>query len=651
MAFNAEQLNIVVAARTEELQKEMDKAQRKIKSFEAKSRRDLKSTTASFAMLSDAAKRLGPILAAAFSIQAFQGAVDAAVEIENLSNIAGVTSDRFQILALTSRQFGIEQEKLSDILKDVNDKFGDYTQTGAGPLADFFENIAPKIGLTAAAFADMSSEQKLGAYINALEKANVTQSEMTFYMEAIASDSTALVQAFSNNGRAISEMEQKAKELGLVLDRETIEKSQEAKKELSLMASMLNTQVTQALLAISPLAIQAAGAIAAITKEIASFLSFGSRLQAMANVPLLDAAGLRELANQYQGLEGELSDYNSAMSSYNANVEKFGENSEQAASWAKRLTLAENNLQQAIAEKQAQKAAEGAAIAGIQNLASETAQLREQAEIQKMTAEDAERARIAKQRQAYEQAILNNMQSSGRELTHENTAQVLELGKRWEDAAIAASSIINPVKRAGAAAKETKETVEQMMQKIIDASPALQQLGIDADGLKSVSDRIQSSMEDAFMSIVDGTGSAKDAFKAMAADIIKELYRVLVVQRLVGQFQQGGGGIMGAIFNAFGGGVKAAAAGSTVQAGNPTITGEHGRELFVPQVNGRVMTTAQTKQMMNGGGGGVTVNQNITFGQGVSRAEINAMLPKIVETTKAAVFDAQRRSVGGRGYA
>ena len=46
----------------------------------------------------------------------------------------------------------------------------------------------------------------------------------------------------------------------------------------------------------------------------------------------------------------------------------------------------------------------------------------------------------------------------------------------------------------------------------------------------------------------------------------------------------------------------------------------------------------------------MTVNQNITFGAGVSRAEIQQMLPKIVETTKAAVFDAQRRSVSGAGY-
>jgi hypothetical protein len=44
---------------------------------------------------------------------------------------------------------------------------------------------------------------------------------------------------------------------------------------------------------------------------------------------------------------------------------------------------------------------------------------------------------------------------------------------------------------------------------------------------------IASSMGDAIMSMVDGTKSAEDAFKSMAAEIIKELYRVLVVQQMV----------------------------------------------------------------------------------------------------------------------
>jgi len=110
---------------------------------------------------------LGPALLAAFSVQAFKGAVDSAIQIDNLSTLAGVSVERFQVLSMATSQFGIEQEKLADILKDVNDKFGDFTQTGAGPLADFFENIAPKVGLTASAFADLSSENKLGAYISA----------------------------------------------------------------------------------------------------------------------------------------------------------------------------------------------------------------------------------------------------------------------------------------------------------------------------------------------------------------------------------------------------------------------------------------------------------------------------------------------------
>ena len=162
--------------------------------------------------------------------------------------------------------------------------------------------------------------------------------------------------------------------------------------------------------------------------------------------------------------------------------------------------------------------------------------------------------------------------------------------------------------------------------------------------MQSIADTMKSSMTSAFMSIVDGTKSAKEAFKEMARSIIAKLFEVLVVQRLVGQFNAATGqgtGIVGAIMGAFG----KRAIGGPITAGKPYLVGEKGPELVVPSRNGNVVPSNQLS------GGGVTVNQNISFGAGVSRAEISAMLPKIVETTKAAVFDAQRRSVGGRGYA
>lgn len=175
-------------------------------------------------------------------------------------------------------------------------------------------------------------------------------------------------------------------------------------------------------------------------------------------------------------------------------------------------------------------------------------------------------------------------------------------------------------------------------------------LGLTLTEFESISSTIQSSMENAFMGMVDGTMSAKDAFRSMAADIIKELYRVLVVQRLVGSFATAttaGSGILGGIGSLLG--ITGNAAGGMVQAGQPSIVGEHGRELFVPSSAGRVLSVPQAKAAVNGGSS-VAVTQNISFGAGVSRAEIQAMLPKIVESTKAAVFDAQRRSVNGMGY-
>lgn len=160
-----------------------------------------------------------------------------------------------------------------------------------------------------------------------------------------------------------------------------------------------------------------------------------------------------------------------------------------------------------------------------------------------------------------------------------------------------------------------------------------------AEMQKQISDSIKSSMEDAFMGIVDGTKSAKDAFKSMAAEIIKELYRVLVVQQMVGQLgtaTQAGTGLLGGIGRLFG----MRAMGGPVTSGQPYMVGERGPEIIVPSRNGNVVPNNQL------GGGGVTVNQTINITTGVQqtvRAEIKSLMPQIADSAKAAVLDARRR--------
>src|SRR5690606_21338288 len=68
-------------------------------------------------------------------------------EVSRLSELSNTSAETFQRMAYAANTVGIENEKLADIFKDVQDRVGDFMTTGGGPMKDFFENIAPKIGV------------------------------------------------------------------------------------------------------------------------------------------------------------------------------------------------------------------------------------------------------------------------------------------------------------------------------------------------------------------------------------------------------------------------------------------------------------------------------------------------------------------------
>lgn len=131
--------------------------------------------------------------------------VETSREMRVASQVAGESFENFQKLAFGAKTVGIEASKLGDIFKDTQDKVGDFRATGGGGMADFFENIAPKVGVTAEAFKGLSGKDGLQLYYDSLVKANVSSDEMRFYMEAIASDATMLIPLLENGGKAFDE--------------------------------------------------------------------------------------------------------------------------------------------------------------------------------------------------------------------------------------------------------------------------------------------------------------------------------------------------------------------------------------------------------------------------------------------------------------
>jgi len=157
---------------------------------------------------------------------------------------------------------------------------------------------------------------------------------------------------------------------------------------------------------------------------------------------------------------------------------------------------------------------------------------------------------------------------------------------------------------------------------------------------EQLADSIANSFGDAFMSIVDGTKSTKDAFKQMAAAIVRDLYQVYVMKRLIGS-AEAGTGIAGAIGRLIG-----LESGGTMTANRPYLVGERGPELVIPGRSATVANADLTNKAM-GGSNGVTVvnNINVTGGSDPAaiRMEVAKLMPQITNATKTAVIDARRR--------
>jgi len=130
-------------------------------------------------------------------------------ELKNQATVANTSITAFKDLAFAAKSVGVEQDTLADILKDVNDKIGDFVQTGAGPMVDFFEKIGPMVGVTADNFKDLSGDQALKLYVDSLNSANLSQADMVFYMEAIASDATKLLPLYADQSAELERLSAK----------------------------------------------------------------------------------------------------------------------------------------------------------------------------------------------------------------------------------------------------------------------------------------------------------------------------------------------------------------------------------------------------------------------------------------------------------
>lgn len=134
-----------------------------------------------------------------------------AKQILNDATRLNMDTTSLQAFAKAVGKVGIESDKAGHILKDVNDKIGDFIITGGGEAKDIFE----KLGLSAQEFIGKSPEEallKIGAAIDGL-----TVQDKTFLLESLADDASLLIPLLENGGAKLKELKSNAIQKGQVL--------------------------------------------------------------------------------------------------------------------------------------------------------------------------------------------------------------------------------------------------------------------------------------------------------------------------------------------------------------------------------------------------------------------------------------------------
>lgn len=161
-------------------------------------------------------------------------------EMEKSARLAGLNTQAFQAYAYAANSVSVSQEKFSDILKDVNDRVGEFIAEGGGEFQFIFEELLEPIGVTTEALKEMSSTEVLGAVQKGLDAVNADAKLTTTTYERLANDATLLQPLLEDNARALDGLAAEARDMGLIISQDQIDNANEFNRQFEL----LDRQVT-----------------------------------------------------------------------------------------------------------------------------------------------------------------------------------------------------------------------------------------------------------------------------------------------------------------------------------------------------------------------------------------------------------------------
>jgi hypothetical protein len=271
------------------------------------------------------------------------------------------------------------------------------------------------------------------------------------------------------------------------------------------------------------------------------------------------------------------------------------------------------------------------------------------------------RLAIATQQRVEEEELLARIEAGGNLINEREKNRIKLLGEQHQALSIILEAVekqkgkVDEVALANKHLNElftkNQEMFDEMGLSLQDLKGALDEFGDSMQETTTFSDQMQETIinsshaftKDFVDSLLAGE-SALESFKNFAKNIVSQIITIFLQMAVVNE-------ILNRVFNLKGDDKLATfpkdnnMSGGTVQRGVPTVVGEGGTEIFVPNTGGTILNAMNSRNALSGGSP-IIVHQSLNFSTGVVptvRAEVTKMLPQISDVTKGAVLEAAAR--------
>ena len=206
-------------------------------------------------------------------------------------------------------------------------------------------------------------------------------------------------------------------------------------------------------------------------------------------------------------------------------------------------------------------------------------------------------------------------------------------------------------------AKEAERMVKDALPNMgeLPVSKEMEDIISKADEMNESFEAIGNSVSEAFKGMLTGAMSWKDGMRSIISSVIDQLWKLYVVQQIVGLITGAFGGAKAAPGAASATGnigmsspgnfrpLTLRAFGGSVDGNKPYMVGERGPELFVPGGNGTIIPNGN---MRGGGGGGSPISISVDARGSSDPAAVRAQVQQgILEAAPAIIAAAESRTI------